>query len=252
MSENQNQFENLEQAEDYLSDVIDHVRRDHTDFRGNRSAEQGAIAELASMEAGILVDGVMAGVLALNHSGLVELPDDYENNEMGEHTWAAFRGEFARALSAFGVATNRLNRDGYEVPSYIELSENDRLKTASALLSEFLKHNALRFGVDTAGVKSSKIERKHNDEGGIDTTITTFDKDKARNDREVELNMAKRGYASRNRKGEHDRAATHSSLKLSAEELKKIRKRYAEEDADKFFHDMSYLKDPRGAYPIDK
>lgn len=221
MSETQKDaFQEVQQAEQYIQSVREHYRADHGEYRGRRNPEQQAIAEMTADEARLLFDGAVAGILALT-SG-VELPPDYEEHERAGHTWAQFRGEYERLMAGFGVLTNRLNRDGYEVPSYIELSDADRIKVASAMFGDFLEHNGLWFGATGSGVKRSS--RRHTDDGEVEVVIS--DKDKAKNDREIEKNMRTREYSSG--------VATHVAGKMSPAEYVKLRKAYPEMDKDEF------------------
>lgn len=230
------QFENIEQAEQYVEGVREHYREGHGEYRGNRTEEQQLIAEVTSDEARMIVDGVMAGMLAL---GGAKLPPDYENKiERGSFSWEGFRGEFEKMLVGFGVITNRLHRDGYEVPEYAELGAQDRMKTAAVLFSDFLSHNALRFGVDTAGVPKTERKTIYTEDGGVETISKIVDKDKARHEREINENMAKRHY----RTG----IAAHQALKMSPEEYKRLRREYPEMDKDDFDNAVSAFKDARG------
>ena len=209
MSENTNLFEDFSQANAYVETVRDHYRNEHGEYRGRRNPDQQAIAEMTSDEARMLVDGVTAGVLAL--TGQVEMPENYEDIHVAGHSWKDFRGEYERLMVGFGVLTNRLHRDGYSVPSYIDLNDDDRFKVNSVIFSDFLEHNALRFGVQTAGLRATK--RVHNDEGGIDVQV--YDPDKARDDRDIVNNMRNRDY--------HSGAATHAAGNISPAEYRALR-----------------------------
>jgi hypothetical protein len=229
-------FENFEQAEQYVESVREHYREGHGEYRGNRSEEQQLIAEVTSDEARLIVDGAMAGILAM---GATKLPNDYDSKiERADSTWADFRGEFEKSLVGFGVITNRLHRDGYEVPEYAELGLHDRMKAASVIFSDFLSHNALRFGVDTAGVPKTERKKVYTDDGGVETISKIVDKDKAKNEREINENMAKRKY----RAG----IAAHQALKISPDEYKKLRREYPEMDKDDFDTAVSAYIDVRG------
>lgn len=237
MYEKQNElFHDLHDAEQYVEVVREHYRLEHGSYQGNRNEEQQLIAEVTGDEAQLVIDGVMAGILAL---GNTNLPNDYEKGvTKGGHNWEDLRNEYEKMLVGFGVITNRLHRDGYAVPEYAELGFNDRMKTASILLSDFLSHNALRFGVDTAGVHKTLRPRIYDDiEGEMKTVSKIVDKDKAQNDREVGLNMATRKF----RSGE----AAHPALKLSPEAYKKLRKKYPEIDKDDFDQAVSTYRNVR-------
>lgn len=237
MPENQNHlFENFEQAEQYVEVVREHYREGHGEYRGRRTEDQQLIAEVTSDEARMIVDGAMAGILAVSGS---KVPRDFDDGvERGGHTWSDFRGEFERLLVGFGVLTNRLHRDGFEVPEYAELGTNDRMKAASVLFGDFLAHNALRFGVDTAGIPKTERTKIFTDDGGVETISKIVDKDKAKNDREISQNMEKRKYSAG--------FAAHQAGKISPEEYKRLRREYPEMDKDDFDTAVSAYIDVRG------
>lgn len=211
-------------AHEYIQAVREHYRHGAASYQGNRNEDQRLIAELAADEARLLVDGAMAGIVAL---GGAELPYVYEKVESAGLTWTKFRSEFERLMAGFGVITNRLNRGDPTIPSYIELDEESRAKVGSALLADFLEHNALRFGVDSSGI--SRTARRHNDEGEIE--IVRFDPDKTKWDTELERNIKRRGLTSTSVDG---RPTTHAAGKLSPREYKSLRKEFPEYDKDTF------------------
>ena len=228
-------FESFEQAEQYVEDVREHYRAGNGEYRGRRTEDQQLIAEVTSDEARMITDGVMAGILAVSAS---QLPKDYETGiERGQLNWSDFRGEFERLLVGFGVLTNRLHRDGFEVPEYADLSTNDRMKTASVIFSDFLAHNALRFGIDTAGIPITVRTKLYTDDGGVETISKIVDKDKAKNDREINENMEKRKYSTG--------FAAHQAGKISPEEYKRLRREYPEMDKDDFDNAVSSYIDVR-------
>lgn len=233
MSENQHVFQDFSQANAYVQTVRQHYRDDHAEYSGRRNPDQQAIAEMTADEARLVVDGVMVGMLALHTGGQVQFPDDYEDVQYGGHSWKHFREEFGRLLVGFGVITNRLNREGYKVPSYIELDDEDRFKVNSVMLGDYLEHNALRFGVDSSGLRATR--RVHNDEGGVDVHVV--DPDKARDDRDIQGNMARRGFSSN--------PATHAAGKMSPDEYRALRKDFPEIDKDNFDQAASFYKDAR-------
>lgn len=237
MSEQNKQLFNVfQQAEDYVENVREHYRLEHGSYQGNRNEEQHLIAEVTADEARLIVDGVMAGMLAL---GSTTLPSDYESEvEKGGFKWGQFRYEYEKLLVGFGVITNRLHKNGYAVPEYSELGFEDRMKTASVLLSGFIKHNALRFGIDTSGVHKTERKRVYDDIEGEMTTISSIvDKDKVKSERELHQNMSTRKY----RSGE----AAHPVLKISPEEYQKLRKEFPEIDKDVFDQIISHYRNAR-------
>ncbi len=241
MSEKQNLFENFEDARLYVESAREHYRNEHGEYRGRRTEEQQLIAEVTADEARTIVDGTMVGILAVMGGGAVELPTDYETEvTKADFTWKDFRGEFERLLVGFGVMTNRLARDGYGVPGYADLGAEDRLKAASILFSDYLQHNALRFGVETAGLHRSKTEVSHNDDGGVDRTRVIFDPDKAKGEKELEKNMRNRGYATG--------VAAHPAGKISPEEYVQLRNEFPEVDKDAFDRDVSFYTHVRQEY----
>lgn len=241
MPENKNIFENYEEAEQYVEAVREHYRSEHGAYSGRRNPEQQLIAEVTTDEARTIADGVLLGMYALaGHTNVELTPELEENVEFGGFKWKDFRGEFERSLVGFGVITNRLHRDGYDVPSYADLRAEDRLKAASVLFSDFMRHNSLRFGVETAGLHASKFERRHTDDGGIEVTKTVYDPDKAENDNEIKRNLRKRGYTTD--------VAAHPALKISPEEYLRLRKEYPEIDKDDFDRDISFYINVRERY----
>ena len=222
-------FESMESANGYVEAVREHYRNGDGEYRGRRNQEQQIIAEITSDEAQRIVDGSILGLLSI--AGNTSLPQDYEQTEIGNHTWNDFRSEFGRLLVGFAVLTNRLERDGYDVFGYANLHEQDRMKAASVLLSDYMAHNALRFGVDTSGVMRSK--RVPNDDGGMD--VVFYDIDKAKHQREIERNLADKSFCSG--------PATHPAGKLSPSMYKQLRKEFPEVDKDKFDYIIGFYSD---------
>lgn len=232
-------FNTIDQAEQYLEEVREHYREEHGEYRGRRTPEQQLIAEVTADEARLIVDGVALGILSLGSMGrITELPDDYETEiQYGGFTWGEFRGEFERLLVGFGVLTNRLERDGFGVPGYADMRAEDRVKVASVLFSDFLQHNALRFGVDSIGIPQSLIKTVHTEDGGIAHNVVIIDKDKARTDKELQRNMRNRGYATG--------VAAHPAGKISPDEYKRLRREHPEMDKDAFDRDISFYTNVR-------
>lgn len=222
-------FSSDEQVYNYIENVREHYRQEHAQYRGTRNEHQQLIAETTSDEARLIVDGVMAGLLAL---GGTVLPMDYENTTKGGHTWDDYRSEFERLLVGFGVLTHRLQRDGYGIVEYAELPESDRMKVASALFSDFQKHNALRFGVNGSGVKKTITTHEINDDGEFVVVRKKTDIDVAKNDRAISQNMHTRGYTAG--------VAAHQAGKISPEEYSRLRKQYPEIPKDQFDRSVSF------------
>lgn len=119
MSGSDTLFPNIETANTYVESVREHYREGHAEYRGRRTPDQQLIAEVTADEARLILDGVAAVVIGLASSGkTTEVPSEEQESEpiTGGYSWAKFRGEFERLLVGFGVITNRLNRDGYDVP----------------------------------------------------------------------------------------------------------------------------------------
>lgn len=241
MAEKQNMFQTYDDAEHYIEAVRDHYRNEHGAYSGRRNEEQQLIAEVTTDEARTVVDGVLLGLYALSGNVNVELtPELEESVEVGGTTWKNYRGEFERLLVGFGVITNRLHRDGFEVPSYADLRAEDRLKAASVLFSDFMRHNSLRFGIETAGLHRSQIKRRHTEDGEVAVSSVIYDPDRAQNDTEIQKNMRKRGYTTD--------VAAHPALKISPEEYLRLRKEYPEIDKDDFDRDISFYINVRQRY----
>ncbi len=241
MVEPKQTFDTIDQAGQYVQTVRELYRDDKAEYRGRRNEDQQLIAEVTADEARLMVDGAMAGILAMsfNADAPVELPPNYEDVEKAGYKWSDFRGEFERLLVGFGVLTNRLNREKFGVPSYADLSEPDRMKAASVLFGDFLEHNGLRFGSQGTGLKRSI--RTHNDEGGIDVKIV--DRDKAKDDREIERNMQEREYSTG--------VATHVAGKMSPEEYVKLRREFPEIDKAAFDRDVGFYTNARQKFEKD-
>lgn len=190
------------------------------------------IAEVAADEASLLIDGLAAGVLAI---AAASLPENYESFEVAGFTWDDFRSEFKTLVAGFGVLTHRLERDGHDVPSYMYMEDADRVKVTSALLSDFLTHNALRFGNETSGVMKSEVKFVENDEGEQERKVIKVDADKPKNYNEVLQNMVDRGYSTG--------VAQHPAAKISPETYKRLRRTYPEIKKSSFDRDVSFYTD---------
>lgn len=231
-------FDSIESAERYVEDVRDHYRRDHGEFNGRRTEEQQLIAEVTSDEARQIMDGVAAGIMAVRWSGVVDepLPVNYETEvEKADFTWEDFRGEYERLMVGFGIITSRLHRDGYEVLSYADMAAADRTKVASVLLGDYLKHTALRFGVDTSGVMESKVKTIHTEDGDVERQVKVSDRDKVTSEKGLEANMKQRGYKTR--------TAQNVTVKISPKKYRELRKKYPEMKKSNFDDAVSFYTD---------
>lgn len=227
-------------ALDYIETARSFYRQGKAEYRGRRNPEQQAIAELTAEEAHLMVDGVALGFVALASGRTVEPPVDYETEvTKAGFTWDEFRGEFSRLLVGFAVMTNRLSRDtpSFGRPAYIELPEEERQHVANNLFSDFLAHNALRFGVDASGVKGTIPKTHYTDDGDAIHERIIVDKDEARSEREIAQNMVKRKYNSG--------VATHPGGKISPAEYKKLRREFPEMPKDQFDDAVSFYTDVR-------
>lgn len=106
---------------------------------------------------------------------------------------------------------------------------------ASVLLGDFLTHNALRFGTDSVGNPRSIHKRVHTEDGGIEDVVHIVDADRARNDREIQRNIATRSFTSG--------VATHPAGKISPADYRRLRKEYPEVDKDRFDYAISFCTD---------
>lgn len=236
------EFATIDQAANYVDTVREHYREGHGEYRGRRTPEQQLIAEVTSDEAHLLLDGVFQGILSL--SGVVYEPvqDAMLQKKQSEplkagFSWNDYRGEFERLLVGFAVLSSRLERDGYKVKSYADLRAEDRIKVASSLLSDFMHHNTLRFGVEGSGVKKTEFKTRYTDEGDVERIRITTDKDKAKSEREIEENMMTRKYSSG--------IAAHPAAKMSPKEYVELRREYPEVDKDMFDQIVSAYIDAR-------
>lgn len=245
MVETQNAFQNIDQAEQYVEAVRLHYRNEDAPYKGQRNNEHlQLIAEVTSDEARAIADGVMLGILALGGSTGTEqaLTENAEIPLIGGQSWNDFRNAYSHLMVGFGILTHRLHNKGYkDVPSYADLNEADRLKAASVLFSDFLSHNALRFGVDTAGVPRTDRKKVYDANGGAPHyEVVTTDKDKALNERQIANNMARRGFKVD--------GSQHPAGKISPSEYIRLRREFSEKDKDTFDHDVSFFTDVRHIY----
>jgi hypothetical protein len=237
---NSSTLTNYDESEHYIEAVRTLYRDGKGEYRGRRNEEQQLIAEVTIDEARLIVDGALAGILALGIGGPVEIKIDDEKPIRGNFSWSDYRNEFSRALVGFGVITNRLERDGFEVPSYADLPASARMQVASALFHDFNAHNALRFGVQTAGVRKTEFKTVYTDDGGVNRLAIQSDRDKAPSERAIDTYMQERGYTTG--------VAAHPSLKISTDEYVALRRQYPEVDKDAFDRDVSFFTNVREEY----
>lgn len=237
-------FQDFAQAERYVEDVREHYRNNDAAYKGRRNNDHlQLIVEVTSDEARAIADGVMLGILTLGGIDTIEHPptDNDEVPIIGGRSWKEFRGAYEHLLVDFGILTYRLHAKGFNVPSYSDMSEGDRLKTASVLFSDFLSHNALRFGVDTAGVPKTERKVRHPEDGGTPIPYyVTSDKDRAISERQVIENIAKKGFRLP--------GSVHPAGKISPKEYVRLRREFSEKDKDDFDRDVSYLTNVRDVY----
>lgn len=233
-SERSGLFQTPEQAQNYIDTVREYYREGYSTFKGSRSEEQQLIAMVTTDEAAQIIDGTMSGLLAIASpkTSRGQLPHHYETAvEKAGITWGEFRSEFEKLLVEFAIITHRLNRDGYNIASYADMEPADKMKVGSVVLSDFLAHNALRFGVDGSGIRRTKYRFEEDKYGEVRKIAYPEDPDKARSDKEIAQNMAELGY----RTG----IAASPAAKMSPEELKKLRRMYPEEDRLRFMQGAS-------------
>lgn len=231
-------FESMTAAERYVEDVRGHYRDGHAEYKGRRNEEQQIIAELTSDESRLIVDGVASSILSLRWGIQTEatLPANYETEvTRAGFTWEDYRSEFERLMVGFGIITNRLNREEYDVKSYADMSDPDRMKVASVMFADFIKHNALRFGVDTSGILKTNKITKHTDDGEVERITVKIDIDKATSDKAIGNNMAVRKF--------HSLDAQHPAGKISPKTYKKLRTKYPEMKKDNFDYVVSVYTD---------
>lgn len=244
-------FTDYDQAEAYIEAVRAEYRDGNANYSGQRNNEElQLIAEVTSDEARNIVDGALLGMMSLTGAAISEITDEHieqskigviEGKERGEpdrpFDFAHYRSEFERLLVGFAIITHRLHDKGVDIPSYADMTGKDRMQVASALFYDFQAHNALRFGVDTAGVKKTEFKNQHTDDGGIEKVTITSDKDKAFTEQGVRANMLRRNYATE--------PATHVAGKISVQEYKNLRNEFPENDKDRFDNDASFRKNFR-------
>jgi len=250
MSETQtpetNHFQNLEQAEAYVQAAREHYRDGHASYQGNhRNEDQQLIAEVTSDEARHVMTGVISGIAALNgtfgHEGEID-ERIFDEVQIGNHSWREFSNSYEHMMAGFGILTERLHNRGFDVPSFAYLDQPDKMKVYSVLLSDFLRHNGLRFGAEPTGLQKSDRKRVHNEDGGIDEIVTYSDRDQAKNDFELEANMKRRGYNSRTVGG---RPNIHQAGKLSPKEYIELRRSFGELEKDDFDRIVAGARDAR-------
>ncbi|MCX6727416.1 MAG: hypothetical protein NTX11_01215 [Candidatus Saccharibacteria bacterium] len=243
MSTIQTPFMEMEDASHYVEVVRRHYRNDHAAYKGRRNEEQQLIAEVTADESRMIIDGVMNGIMSIGgYTGPESaLPEFYETDvSLVGFTWEDFRAEYSKLMVGFGIITNRLNRDGYNVPSYADLDGDSRIKAASVLLGDFLTLNALRFGVDGVGVKKTTIKTEHNfDEGTVVKTKTVKDIDKEDSAKKIMTNIAETGYRLAN--------SQHVAAKLSPASYAKLRHQHPEIPKRQFDYILSFYTDAAAA-----
>ena len=101
------------------------------------------------------------------------------------------------------------------------------MTVATTLFGDFMQHNNLRFGVESAGVKTVTKTREYTPHFESSEIVRrVVDKDKAAHQSEVHRNMRRRGFT-----GED---VAHPALKLSPKEYIDLRRSYSELNKDEF------------------
>lgn len=244
-------FADYDHAEAYIEAVRAEYRDGNVNYSGQRNNEElQLIAEVTSEDARDIVDGAVLGMMSLAGASISEITDEHierskigviEGKERGEpdrpFDYAHYRSEFERLLVGFAIVTQRLHVKGVDLPSYADMNAEDRIQVASALFYDFQAHNALRFGVDTAGVRKREIKRHYTEDGGIENETIFSDRDKALSEKGIRANMLRRNYATE--------PATHAAGKISVDEYKQLRNEFPEIDKDRFDNDISFRKNIR-------
>ena len=252
MSENQNvpqnNFENYAQAEQYVDAVRELYRDRKGAFRGTRENETLQLIDEYAREAGsLIVDRAFLGTMGI--AGTLGLPVEQEKSKeelqddktprIAGFSWSDYREEFGNMMAGFAIITHRLNRDGFNVPSFTDLSPEDEITVAETLFYDFQKHNAYRFGVEGSNAHMiSEVIEFYDDEWvkHKKSTGKLIDMDKARNLGEIAENMRKRGY--------RERSAQHAAMKTSPDQYPELRQTYPKVDKDDFDYVMSQYQNP--------
>lgn len=242
INEQDHQIDPLAEARDYVAKIREHYQAGDFNYNGQRNDDQVMVAELVADQAREMVDGAAAGFIAMgaalggNPNGpqdFSEIVKQHENDELaGGFTWSDYRETFASVLSATAIVSKRLQDNEHPVKDYMDLTQEEQMKVASVLFSDFQEHNGLRFGVDTTGLEKSKTEMVHNfDEGTVEPQITVTDPDKAYTKTELERNMRRRGY----KVGR----SQHQAAKMSPDQYRELRAQYPDVEKDDFDHVIS-------------
>lgn len=240
---------------DYLETVFSLYREDKADYRGRRDEDQQFIAEYAAEEADEFFDQALLGVLALRNTltpdkKLFIKPDEQAEREitLGNFEDGAslqdMRSAWRQLWVGFNILTNRLHRDSSEFTSagnkeVFSMVEADKEAVKQELFGNFQELNALRFGAKGSGVHRNRWDI--NLDSGEPEKIRV-DADKARYNKDIANNAARRGYTVKPRKEGHQ-GAIHPAGKMKPEEFTALRRQYPEVDMDKFARDAAYLKD---------
>lgn len=226
----------METAHEYVESVRTHYRAGNGEYRGRRTEDQQLAAMVTADEARLILDGVAAVTTTLVSNGRkIEIPEDGSEPITGGYSWNQFRSEFMRLMVGFAVITHRLERDNFNIKAYADLPGSDKTLVASVLLGDFLKHNALRFGVDSVGIKRSTYRTRHTEDGGVEKIVVISDIDHAKNEQTIERNIRERGF--------HSGESLHPAGKISPYAYRKLREEYPEMDKDAFDYAVSFYQD---------
>lgn len=235
------QLEDQAQAQDYLQQIRQSYREGDAYYKGTLNEYQRMAEEISSEEARVVLNGVMAGIIAL---GGARMPDEHDDIERAGITWGEFSNEFGRALARVETISERLERKGL-MTSYAELGESDRVKVAAELLSDFQVLNALRFGADGSGLPATRTRTIEDEDGGLkQIEVKIGDKDKASTEKGIDRNMAERGYRSKN--------GNSPAIKLSPAEYRDLRRQYPLMDKDTFDRIVSISTDAAKALETEE
>jgi hypothetical protein len=240
----------------YLSTVLRLYRDDEADYRGRRNEDQQIIAEYAAEEADEHFDLALLTVMSLSRVLGAEKASLILPNEQAQKgislgnladgvTLHEMRTAWRQLWVGANILTNRLNRDSHEfqalgLPEIFEMTAKNKGAIMSTLFCNFQELNALRFGAaDTGRRRDGWVP---NPQGGR-AIPGKINPDKARNQKEIAENAARRRYVVGGKGRDHERAAVHAAGKMTPNEFRKLRKQYPEVDMDKFAYDAAYLKD---------
>lgn len=239
----------------YWSTTLRLFHDNEADYRGARSEDQQIIAEYAAEEADEHFDLAMLGIAslsrALNPAAPVIMPTEKSLKEttLGNLADGVTLNEMRNAWRQLWVGTNilthRLRRDSEEfqsldLPEIFDMADTDKKAFKDMLFNNFQDLNALRFGATGSGLRRHRWVP--NPDGGR-AIQKVMDRDKARNDKEIAENAARRRYTAGRIKDGESKQSISAAGKMTPEELRLLRKQHPEVDMDIFAHDAAYMRD---------